>query len=215
MACRIHARLLGVPLLALALVVLAGPVGTTPTQAAAAPARTSEPVRISRPALPALAVVAALGETASAAERPSWHHLPLTDARTGQVFTLADFAGKTVFVEPMATWCTNCRRQLSILRDELRPQLDPERHILLALSVETSLIGAALASYADSHGFGWTFAVATPELLQELAATFGRTVANPPATPHFVIGPSGATSDLATGIHAADAILAQLLAAEM
>ena len=31
---------------------------------------------------------------------------------TDQTFTLADFAGKTVYVEPMATWCTNCRQQL-------------------------------------------------------------------------------------------------------
>ena len=33
------------------------------------------------------------------------------DARTGQTFTLADLQGKTVYVEPMATWCTNCRQQ--------------------------------------------------------------------------------------------------------
>ncbi|MDX1995295.1 MAG: hypothetical protein SF029_23125 [bacterium] len=33
-----------------------------------------------------------------------WTRLPLTDARTGQTFTLADFAGKTVFVHPMARW---------------------------------------------------------------------------------------------------------------
>ena len=30
--------------------------------------------------------------------------LPLVDVRSGETFTLAEFAGKTVFVEPMATW---------------------------------------------------------------------------------------------------------------
>ena len=30
--------------------------------------------------------------------------LPLVDARSGATFTLAEYAGKTVFVEPMATW---------------------------------------------------------------------------------------------------------------
>jgi hypothetical protein len=30
--------------------------------------------------------------------------LPIVDVRTGETFTLAEFAGKTVFVEPMATW---------------------------------------------------------------------------------------------------------------
>jgi hypothetical protein len=29
-------------------------------------------------------------------ERPAWHLLPLVDARTGESFTLADLAGKTV-----------------------------------------------------------------------------------------------------------------------
>ncbi len=31
-------------------------------------------------------------------------NLPLTDVRSGETFILAEFAGKTVFVEPMATW---------------------------------------------------------------------------------------------------------------
>jgi hypothetical protein len=33
-----------------------------------------------------------------------WYNLPLTNARTGATFKLADFAGKTVFVKPMAIW---------------------------------------------------------------------------------------------------------------
>ena len=30
--------------------------------------------------------------------------IPLFDFRSGSVFRLSDFAGKTVFIEPMATW---------------------------------------------------------------------------------------------------------------
>lgn len=150
---------------------------------------------------------------APAAERPAWHALPLTDARSGQTFTLADFAGKTVYVEAMATWCTNCRQQMRVIRDEVRAQVDPERVVFVGLSVETNLAPETLAGYADTHGFDWTFAVMTPELLQELASTFGRTVTNPPAVPHFVIGPDGATSELSTGHHAADQVLAILAAA--
>lgn len=30
--------------------------------------------------------------------------VPIVDARTGETFTLAEYAGKTIFVEPMATW---------------------------------------------------------------------------------------------------------------
>jgi thiol-disulfide isomerase/thioredoxin len=151
--------------------------------------------------------------SAPAAERPGWHSLPLTDATSGQTFTLADFAGKTVYVEPMATWCTNCRQQMNVIRDQLRAQVDPERIVFVGLSVETNLASETLANYTSTHGYDWTFAVMTPELLQDLAATFGRTVTNPPAVPHFLIGPDGATSDLSTGHHSADRLLEQLTAA--
>ena len=30
--------------------------------------------------------------------------VPIVDVRTGETFTLAEYAGKTIFVEPMATW---------------------------------------------------------------------------------------------------------------
>jgi peroxiredoxin len=151
-------------------------------------------------------------EIALAAERPSWQQLALTNARTGETFTLSDFAGKTVYVEPMATWCTNCRQQLRTVRD-VHAQLDPERYVFVGLSVETDLPRAALANYADEQGWPWTFAVMSPELLQELSGTFGLTVANPPATPHFLIGPDGSTSALSTGIHSADALIRDLSAA--
>jgi cytochrome oxidase Cu insertion factor (SCO1/SenC/PrrC family) len=147
------------------------------------------------------------------AQQPAWQTLPLVDARTGQSFTLADFAGKTVYVEPMATWCTNCQGQMSVIRDQVRGQVDSDRVVFVGLSVETNLTPEALATYSATHGFDWTFAVMTPELLQELATQFGRTVTNPPAIPHFVISPDGTFSALNTGFHTADQLLAILTAA--
>jgi cytochrome oxidase Cu insertion factor (SCO1/SenC/PrrC family) len=196
---RIHRRLFGSLFVAAALSVAATPLLSAsemlPPTTSTITAQTTAPA------------------AARVAERPSWHSLPLTDARTGQTFTLADFDGKTVYVEPMATWCTNCRQQMSVIRDQLRAQVDPERVVFVGLSVETTLASETLASYAVTHGFDWTFAVMTPELLQELASTFGRTVTNPPAVPHFVIGPDGTTGDLSTGHHSADRLLERLAAA--
>ena len=190
---RIHWRPFGLLLLVAALFVVTAPALTSSAKAA-----------------PASAAPASAATAAPAAERPSWHALPLTDARSGQTFTLADFAGKTVYVEPMATWCTNCRNQMSVIRDEVRSQVDPEQVVFVGLSVETNLANETLAGYIGTHGFDWTFAVMSPELLQELASTFGRTVTNPPAVPHFVIGPDGTTSDLGTGHHSADQLLQRL-----
>ena len=196
---RMHWRLSGLLLLVAALFTIAALLLISP--AAAAPADAPA-------ALPAGS--AALGP---AAARPDWHALPLMDARTGQTFTLADLDGKTVYVEPMATWCTNCRGQMGLIRDQVLAQLDPERTVLVGLSVETDLPPEKLAAYVDAQGFSWTFAVMTPDLLQALSTQFGLTVANPPAIPHFVIGPDGTTSDLRTGFHTADKLLAELTAA--
>jgi len=151
--------------------------------------------------------------SAMSADLPAWQTLPLSDARTGDTFRLADFAGKTVFVEPMATWCTNCRQQLNNVRSA-RASLATEDVVFVALSVETTIDDATLASYADTAGFDWLFAVSTPELLNELAAEFGQTIANPPATPHFIIRADGTYTDLVTGIDPAGEIVALIEAAQ-
>ncbi len=146
------------------------------------------------------------------AELPAWQQLSLTDARTGETFTLADFSGKTVFVEPMATWCTNCRRQLGNVRDA-RAQLNDEDVVFIGLSLETNISDAELAQYQSDQGYDWTFAVMSPEILQQLADAFGRSITSAPSTPHFVIRPDGSTTELVTGIESADQILQQIQAA--
>jgi len=157
---------------------------------------------------------AAAADTAAepAVERPAWQQLPLTNARTGETFTLADFADKTVFVEPMATWCTNCRQQLNNVR-AARGQLNSDDVVFVALSVETNISAEQLAQYADNADFPWLFAVATPDLLNELVANFGRTITNPPSTPHFIIRGDGSTTDLVTGIESPDQLISQISAA--
>jgi thiol-disulfide isomerase/thioredoxin len=152
-------------------------------------------------------------DMAAGAGLAAWQTLPLTNARTGETFMLADFAGKTVYVEPMATWCTNCRRQLGNVK-EAYAQLTGDDVVFVALSVETNIGDGTLANYANEAGFDWLFAVATPEMLQALAGEFGQTIANPPATPHFVVRPDGSATDLATGIESTDQIVAQIQAAQ-
>lgn len=146
-----------------------------------------------------------------AVTRPAWQQIALIDARSGSSFTLADFAGKTVFVEPFATWCSNCRQQLGNVQ-AAKAALG-EDVVFVVLSVEPNIGVDALARYADDAGFEMTFAAMPPELLQALAAQFGQTIANPPATPHFVIRPDGSTTELVTGIESPEAIMAQIEAA--
>lgn len=151
----------------------------------------------------------ALSVTAAFAQGTTWQTLPLTDARTGETFTLGGLEG-TVYVEPMATWCSNCRTQLGNV--QAAQAQAGEDVTFLALSVETTLEPAALAQYADEQGFDFTFAVMTPDLLRALASEFGQSVANPPATPHFVRYPDGSSSELMTGFSPPDAVLSAVTA---
>ncbi len=137
------------------------------------------------------------------ASQADWKTLPLVNARTGESFTLADFAGKTVYVEPMATWCTNCRQQLGNVK-LIKDQSAAKDVVFIGLSVETNIAAADLATYAQEQGFDWTFAVMTPDMLAALVNTFGRSISSPPATPHFIIRADGSTTDLKTGIMSTD-----------
>jgi thiol-disulfide isomerase/thioredoxin len=151
--------------------------------------------------------------TAPGGDLPAWQTLPLSNARSGETFTLADFAGKTVFVEPMATWCTNCRRQLGNVKDAYA-QLSGDDVVFIALSVETNIGNGDLANYANEAGFDWLFAVLSPEMLKELASEFGQTIANPPSTPHFVIRPDGTVFSFRTGIESTEQIIDQIQLAQ-
>jgi cytochrome oxidase Cu insertion factor (SCO1/SenC/PrrC family) len=143
---------------------------------------------------------------------PAWLTSPVVNAHTGETFTLADFAGKTIWVEPMATWCTTCRNQLPRV-EAARAALDNDQYVFISFSVAENVDNATLAQYADDQGWHWTFAVATETLTQGMVDTFGRTVVTPPSTPHFIIRPDGSVTEIATGQPTTDEIIAELKAA--
>jgi peroxiredoxin len=131
------------------------------------------------------------------------------NAATGEPFTLADFAGRTVLVEPMATWCSNCRRQLGNV-SQARMQLDEEQFVVIALSVAENIEDADLAAYAQRENFDFVFAVANEQMLSALSDNFGRGAITPPSTPHFIISPDGTTSELLTGSKSASTLVTLL-----
>jgi cytochrome oxidase Cu insertion factor (SCO1/SenC/PrrC family) len=158
---------------------------------------------------PAITVTAEAGPSAAAVERPDWQTIELVNAHTGETFTLADFDGKTVYVEPMATWCTNCRAQMKQVIPVFE-QLDSADYVFVSLSVAENVSNETLAAYADEQGYGWIFAVTPPTMLAALTEQFGRAVTTPPSTPHFVIQPDGSFTDLITGSETTDALLTRL-----
>ncbi len=142
---------------------------------------------------------------------PAWTNLPIVNARTGETFTLADFAGKTISVEPMATWCTNCRAQQRAFAG-VYDQLNNDNFVIISMSVETHIDSLDLAVYADNNGFDWLFFVVTPEMLSALTEQFGRAVTSPPVVPHFFILKDGTVTDLTTGSRSGQQLVEEMTA---
>ena len=86
--------------------------------------------------------------------------------------------------------------------------------LALGCILETNISPDELANYAGENQFDFTWAVISPELLQALADEFGRTIANPPSTPHFIISPDGSFTGLITGIEPASELIDQIDAAK-
>ena len=127
----------------------------------------------------------------------AWATAVMTDVTTGATFRIADLvaAGKVVFLETMAIWCTNCRAQQeeAVVAFEA---LDPDRVVWVAIDIESSETAAALASYREQHGFPFTYVIADTALARALVADFGDIVLSPPSVNVIVAGTDGRVTHL-------------------
>ena len=160
----------------------AGPPGATPISGAPSPSAPST----GAPTEPVSSPTDAVELT------QAWATAELTDVRNGERFRIADLVadGRVVFLETMAIWCTNCRRQQGDVVSALA-QLDPARVTWIGIDVDASESADALADYSRTLGFDWPFVVAGRDLARSLAAEFGDQVLSPPSTPIVVIGTDG------------------------
>jgi hypothetical protein len=168
--------------------------------------------------LEALAATPELGDAAAAQapeDAPAWLTAELSDACSGETFALADFAGKTLFVEPMATWCVTCHGQLTRLKEAAAqiPEEDRGDIVLVALSSEVGLPHEALAEYAAGNDFPFIFAVMPAEMLRVMVEDLGQEIAVPPATPHLIVAADGTIGELRTGSTSVEDLLALFAAA--
>jgi len=150
--------------------------------------------------------------TPTPANASAWLTAELTDACSGETFALADFTGKTIYIEAMATWCPPCRDQLARVKEAaaLIPEAERAEIVFVALSSEVDLPRETLAEYAAANDFPFIFAVLPAEMLQTMAEDLGQEIAVPPATPHLIVAPDGTIGEVHTGSISPEDLLALL-----
>ena len=137
----------------------------------------------------------------------AWFSASLTDARTGQVFSINDFSGKVVLVETMAIWCTNCLQQQGQVK-ALHTQLGArDDFVSIGLDVDPNENAAALKTYVENKGFDWLYAVSPKDVSREIASLYGDQFLNPTSTPIVVIDRHGEAHPLPFGIKSADNLM--------
>jgi cytochrome oxidase Cu insertion factor (SCO1/SenC/PrrC family) len=138
---------------------------------------------------------------------PAWFGVALTDARTGQTFSVNDFKGKVVLVETMAMWCSNCFKQQTQVKalDEVVGERDD--FISIGLDIDPNEETGVLKGYVESKGFDWYYAVSPVDVSREIASLYGDQFLNPPSTPIVVIDRHGEAHALPFGIKSADDLL--------
>jgi len=142
---------------------------------------------------------------AAAAVDP-WLAIELTDAATGETFTLASLAGSVVAIEPMAVWCSNCKAQ----QDDVKRAYNRIADLgvtYISLGVDPGEDASTLARYADQRGYGWTFSRAPKALSRELRDRFGPQILSPPSTPLIVLDAGGEVVYQGFGFHSPDELL--------
>jgi thiol-disulfide isomerase/thioredoxin len=152
---------------------------------ASEPAETVEPAMSADPSVPSPEAT----DAPPVLDQP-WATTELTDVATGESFRIADLAGKTVILETMAIWCSNCRAQQGDVYAALE-DLDPARVAYVLLDVDPNESAPALAEYRDRNGFTGVYAIAGRKVARALADEFGDQVLNPPSTPMILIGSDG------------------------
>jgi cytochrome oxidase Cu insertion factor (SCO1/SenC/PrrC family) len=131
---------------------------------------------------------------------PDWFDMELTDAQTGETFTMNDYAGRVVLLEAMAIWCPSCTVQGNEVRNLHEELGNPEDLISVSLDVDFNEDQASLKEYASEFGFDWHFAVAPLLVARALGNLYSAEYLNPPLAPMLIIDRDGDVHQLEYGL---------------
>jgi len=147
---------------------------------------------------------------ASAGATPDWYRVELTDVRTGDTFTMDQFAGRVVLIEAMAEWCPTCLEQQAEVKRLHQLLGAPADLVSVSLDVDLHEDAASLQAYAAEHGLDWRVAVAPLEVARALGNLYSSQYLNPPVSPMLVIDRKGTAVQLPYGVKRAEDLLEML-----
>ena len=130
---------------------------------------------------------------------PPWFDVAMTDVNSGRQFKIADFRGKVVLVETMATWCPSCQGEMSQVRDVIAALGPDADFVAVSLDVDTNEDATILKKYTTLNNFDWRIAVAPLEVSRFLAKNYDVNYINPPLQPMLLIDRQGGVWGLPFG----------------
>ncbi|MEX1295194.1 MAG: redoxin family protein [Candidatus Limnocylindrales bacterium] len=148
----------------------------------------------------------ATDEAGSGSTAAAFLDIELTDATTGETFTLAGLAGDVVAIEPMAIWCSNCKAQQNNVK-EAYPRIADAGVTYISLGIDPGENEGSLARYAERNGYEWAFVKSPTELSRELSDLFGPQILSAPSTPLIVLDANGEVFTQEWGFHDPDSLL--------
>jgi cytochrome oxidase Cu insertion factor (SCO1/SenC/PrrC family) len=135
----------------------------------------------------------------------AWVDIELTDAETGELFTLASLKGNVVAIEPFAVWCTNCHVQQDNVRAAY-DDLEASGVKFVSLGVEPNESLDRISEYRARRDYAWTFAQSPIELSRAMADIFGPQILAVPSTPLIILDEDGSVVFQDFGFHGPDAL---------
>jgi len=137
----------------------------------------------------------------------AWTGAALTNANTGESFSLAGFKGKVVLVEMMAQWCPTCKQQQAEIKSLHEKLGMPPDLVTVSLDIDPNEDAATLKTYTANNGFDWIYAVAPAGVSHEIGSLYGDQFLNPPSTPMLIIDRKGEIHLLPFGVKRADDLM--------
>lgn len=137
-----------------------------------------------------------------------WRDAELTDAVTGEGFSIRDFEGKPVLVESFAVWCPTCKAQQDKIK-ELHEQIGGDV-VSISLDTDPNEDAAKVKGHANRYGYDWMFAVSPSEVTQSLIEEFGLSVVNAPTAPVILVCEDQSARLLQRGVKSTDTLISEI-----